>query len=506
METLLSQQPAAPRTLRWYEHLVLNSYWFGLNIASGIITPLLLPYLVVQFMPPEYKNTYLATLRVIGLSVAMLVQPVAGMLSDRSTSHFGRRRPFIAAGALLNVLFLAIIGASPAFKGSPADAALLPTFGITTAYLVLLVGVVLLQFSSNLGHGALQGLIPDLVPENQRGLSSGIKSVLELLPVFLVLFIGPLVDRGQIWLVVGIIMFGFLATMLTTVSLVHEQPQRERPAGSIREPFLRLLALTVIFVAVTRAAVWLVGAGSNLLQDVPLNAQVLLIGLAGVIAMSGSIFLGVYFGAWVGIGTQARQQTSFIWWVINRLLFLAAIGSIQGFAQFYLKDVLRIPNAATMTTILLAVVAVFLIPSALGGGALADRLGRRRLIIAAGFVAALGTLILLFATGMPLVIVVGCLLGLATGTFMATSWALGTDLVPPVDAGRYLGISNLAGAGAGIVGAGIGGPLADFFNRIQPGLGYIVIFAIYGVLFIMSVLALLKVKVPTATFPTSPAP
>ena len=71
---------------------------------------------------------------------------------------------------------------------------------------------------------------------------------------------------------------------------------------------------------------------------------------------------------------------------------------------------------------------------------------------------------------------------------MSANWALGTDLVPAKDAGRYLGISNLAGAGAGIVGSSIGGPLADYFNGIQPGLGYPVIFALYGGLFLLSVL------------------
>jgi MFS family permease len=79
---------------------------------------------------------------------------------------------------------------------------------------------------------------------------------------------------------------------------------------------------------------------------------------------------------------------------------------------------------------------------------------------------------------------------------MATNWALGTDLVPANDAGRYLGISNLAGAGAGIVGAGIGGPMADFFNAIQPGMGYLVIFALYGILFLIASLVMSLLKVP----------
>jgi MFS family permease len=97
---------------------------------------------------------------------------------------------------------------------------------------------------------------------------------------------------------------------------------------------------------------------------------------------------------------------------------------------------------------------------------------------------------------MSLVLVGGSILGIGAGTFMATNWALGTDLVPPQEAGRYLGISNLAGAGAGIVGAGIGGPMADFFNRLQPGLGYLVIFAVYGGLFFLSIAALTRVRTP----------
>jgi len=92
------------------------------------------------------------------------------------------------------------------------------------------------------------------------------------------------------------------------------------------------------------------------------------------------------------------------------------------------------------------------------------------------------------------VLVSGCIIGVATGVFFSTNWALGTALVPPGEAGRYLGISNLAGAGAGIVGAGLGGPLADFFNRRVNGLGYMVIFAIYGLCFIISAVVVLWMR------------
>lgn len=482
------------RQLRWSDHILINIYWLGLNVASGTITPVLLPYLVALFVPPEQKNTYLGLVRVIGLAVAMMVQPLAGMFSDRSTSRWGRRRPFIFAGTILDLVFLAIIAVSPLFIGSALDGFFIPTLGITTALFVLIVGIVLLQTSSNIAHGALQGLIPDLVPEDQRGRSSGIKAVMELLPVFLVIVTGPLVDRGLVGLVAAFVGLALLATMLATVLGVREEPLREKPTEPVGERVWRILALTAIFVVVTRLALWLVNAAGAATMAAALGTRVALGILVGLIAMAGSIFLGVYFGAWVGIGREAPRQTSFIWWVVNRLMFLAAVGSVQGFAQYFLRDVLRIPNAATMTTVLLAVVAVFLLPAALVGGYLADRIGRKRLVALAGLVSGAGTVLLLFSNNIPMVLISGCIIGLGTGIFYASNWALGTDLVPPAEAGRYLGISNLAGAGAGIVGAGIGGPMADFFNALQPGLGYLVIFAVYAALFFLSILSLTRVR------------
>jgi MFS family permease len=109
-------------------------------------------------------------------------------------------------------------------------------------------------------------------------------------------------------------------------------------------------------------------------------------------------------------------------------------------------------------------------------------------------VATAGSAVLLLARDMLAVIVAGSIMGVGAGIFLATNWALGTDLAPPEEAGRYLGISNLAGAGAGIVGVGIGGPMADFFNALRPGLGYSVILVVYGMLFLFSVAALTRVK------------
>ncbi len=480
------------KRLHWYDYLSINSFTLGFNLATSTITPILLPYLVVLFMPVEEKNTHLATVRVIGLAVAMLIQPLFGMLSDRSTSRYGRRRPFIVGGTLINILCLVLVGFTPSLLVAGEAAS-----GVTWAFLALIACIVVMQFGANISMGAFQGLIPDLVPEDQRGRASGVKSIMELLPIFLVIFIGPLVDKGKIWPVVGILIGGFALVNIITVLFVKEEPLKEKPTDSIREPFWRIVALTAIFVVVTQLAVWLVKASGDWLDKgtASVAAQVALVGGIGLLGMIGSIVIGVYFGAWVGVGKEAHQQKSFIWWVVNRLLYLAAIGSIQGFAQYYLADVIKVSNPAGQSSLLLAIVGGFLLPSAMGAGWLSDRIGRKLLISIAGLVAAAGAGLLLVAQSMTMVLICGGILGLATGTFYAVNWALGTDLVPKEKAGRYLGISNLAGAGAGIVGAGIGGPMATFFNNnVQPGLGYLVIFGIYAVLFLLSTLALRKVK------------
>jgi MFS family permease len=491
------------RSTRQYNYVTINLFWLGLNVASGSITPFILPYMVALFAPPDLKNTYLAQARVAGLAVAMLVQPLAGLLSDHNQSRWGRRRPFIAAGVALDMPFLLMMA-------------------LATNYSMLLVAGVLLQFSSNIAHGALQGLIPDLVPEKERGRVSGVKSIMELLPGVALVPVASLVDKGNLAAAFGIVAASLLVTAGITLLTVREEPLREKPSESLGPAAMRIVLLTVIFMVVMQSSQQVVSLVGRLLEGRG-AVQLTAVSLAGLVAMAGSIILGVYLSAWVGVGQGARQHTSFIWWVVNRLLFLAAVGSIQAFAMYYLRDVLLVKDAATMTMVLLAVITIFLLSAALISGYLADgvvptprgtglrrrltaflarlvtatrlhTVGRRGFLVIAGVVAAAGTSIMLISPNIPALLVGGCIIGAGVGMFWSISWALGTELAPPKEAGKYLGISNLAGAGAGIVGAGIGGPMADFFNQARPGLGYVVIFAIYGALFLLSSVVMRGVK------------
>jgi len=463
------------KRMRWHDYITYNLYWLGLNMATGSLTPIILPFVVAHFVGDAVKGTHLGMLRSAGLLVAILVQPAAGLLSDRSMLRVGRRRPFIILGTLLDMVFLAMI----AFAGS---------------YWLLFAAVLLLQFSSNIAHGALQGLIPDRVPEDQRGRASAVKAVMELLPVILVGFTtAPLVGTGRLTLAIGLVMAFLLVTMVITVLAVREEPRVEPADEPLWPQMRRIVLLTLIFGVVTTVFGGLVGAVGRLLRGMGV-AQLVGVGLAGLAAMAGAIVLGVWWSAQIGIGEGAQKYPSFTWWVVNRLLYLASVGSIQGFAQYFLQDVVRVENAPVATGTLLRVVGVFTVVSALASGWLSDKLGRKMLVGLSGLTAAVGTSLLFVAQSMTVVVLSGIIIGLSAGIFLTVNWALGTELVPAGEAGLYLGVSNLAGAGAGVVGAGIGGPLADFFNAYQRGLGYLVIFAIYGALFLLSSVTLVKVR------------
>jgi MFS family permease len=222
-------------------------------------------------------------------------------------------------------------------------------------------------------------------------------------------------------------------------------------------------------------------------------------GAAGLVAMCIAVGVGVWISIRISLGKDAWLYPSFSWWVVNRLAYLAAVTNISIFALFFLQSRLGYEKetAVQPAAILMLVVGIFILIAALPSGWLADRFGHKKLVATSGLLATIGTIIALLTANIYIIYVGACFIGIATGIFYTANWALGTAVVPRGEAGKFLGISNLAGAGAGAVGAYIGGPIADFFTVHMPsfpGIGYVLLFSIYGMLFFLSVLALTKIK------------
>lgn len=475
------------RAIRWYDYITYNIYFFGLTTLSqtmGIITPLL----VQQFVGETQKATYYGSFRLFTLMVALLAQALMGMFSDRSTLSWGRRRPYVLIGTLVTGVLTILIGFTAGMEG------------MTGFWVLFAIGLVQPVFS-NMSQAAEQGIIPDLVPSEKRGRFSGVKALFEIpLPLILVAFtVGRLVAKGNMWagilLAVGVLVFVMLLTML-----VPEKALTQKPEPMDWQPLVRLLVMTLVFMVVILGSGQVVKWVSGLLKDVTSPAA--LFGIMGVFGLAGmlvAVALGVWISVRISLGDSARENPSFTWWVVNRLSFLVGAVNLSTFAIYFLQARLGYVKeaAAAPASQLILFVGVFILISTLPAGWLTDRFGEKRMVAIAGLVAVVGTLVALSLPSLPIIYVGGCIIGIAAGLFYTSNWALGTMLVPKEQAGRYLGISNLAGAGAGAVGAYIGGPIADFVTAQVPqvpGFGYVLLFSIYGLLFLFSIIALTQVR------------
>jgi MFS family permease len=469
------------KELRWFDYLTLNINWFALTTRSQVLTPLIIPLLVQQFVGEASKGTYLGMMRLWALMVALLVQALFGLLSDRSTSRFGRRRPFVLVGATLEIIILLSIGLTAQMDGM-------------SGYWVLFGLYALSMVSSNISHAATQGFIPDLVPDEKKGLASGIKAMLELpLPLIFASFVvAGMIEVGNLWGALAALATVLFISMCLTM-FTPEKPLAESPGKINWDPIIRLLMMTGIFTVVILGAGWAVRQLIGSLQDLTESTKMILGGIIGISGMAVAALIGVVFSLRLGLGIESEKQSSFRWWVINRLIFLVAANNLAGFMAFFLQE--RFPEyegaeVAGPAARIIMFVGIFILLTALPGGWLADKFGKKLLSALAGVLVGVGAGIVIFAPELTGIIYVGAsIVGAGVGLFYSANWALGTELVPENRAGQFFGLSNLAGAGAGAIGAYIGGPIAD-------NTSYVLLMVIYGSMALISILALFGIKEP----------
>ena len=127
---------------------------------AGVWLALLTPMLVtialrVRELAPHHAAGVLALTLGVGAFFAMVGNPVFGRLSDRTTSRFGMRRPWLVGGMLLGTASLAIIARAPDIP-------------------MLLFGWCLAQLAFNAVLAAIVAVLPDHVPAVQQGTVAGV--------------------------------------------------------------------------------------------------------------------------------------------------------------------------------------------------------------------------------------------------------------------------------------------------------------------------------------------
>jgi MFS family permease len=156
---------------------------------------------------------------------------------------------------------------------------------------------------------------------------------------------------------------------------------------------------------------------------------------------------------------------------------------------------LQVADAPRQAGNLLAIIGVGTIALVLAGGMLADRLGPKRLLYFSSVLGGSGMLLMAITTDLRGLYSSGLIVGAGIGLFLISNWALANRIAPPDQAGRFLGLTNLATAGAAAL-ARLEGPVVDILNGAHPGewLGYKGIFLFGSVSIALSTWFLSKVR------------
>lgn len=155
--------------------------WLGIWMAQLTPVQLLLPLQVeAQLGATNWVDNVVAFGIISGIAglCALVAYPLTGALSDRTTSRFGRRRPWIAAGALVFAVSLLLLGLQESIVGVGVFWAL-----ALTGYCIL--------------TAALTATISDQVPVGQRGYVSGWISAPQAIGTILGLVLVTTLALGQ---------------------------------------------------------------------------------------------------------------------------------------------------------------------------------------------------------------------------------------------------------------------------------------------------------------------
>jgi MFS family permease len=396
-----------PVTKGWIAALSLAMLGLWLAIFGAI--QILLPRQIESVVGHAHKTAGLGWVTLCAGAAAIVACPIGGALSDRTTSRFGRRRPWIAGGSVTCAVGLILQSMQHS------------VLGIALCW-------ILVQGGFNAMYAALSAVIPDQVPESQRGMVSALVGVTT--PVALVL--------GTI-----------LASLSGTVTAY----------------------LTAAVLVVALQIPFALRGGDQVLAEAPPFDLVKFL-----------------TGFWI----SPREHPDFAWVFGGRFAILLGSSVGTFYTYFYLQDVLHIRNPEKHVATLITVYTVSAVLVSVVVGYWSDRTGRRKpFVIGASLVMAAAVVVFALGRDWTAVLLAGAVLGLGSGSYLAIDNALITQVLPTAGSrGRDLGVINLANTTSTLLTPAIAGSivaLSGGFSGLYFVTGGIILIGAFLILPVRSV-------------------
>ena len=381
------------------QQITLSVLWFSLNFETAALLPVVIPTQLLLFVTPggvgnAQQALVLGFLSAIGALLALIIQPLTGMVSDRTASRLGRRRPYILVAAVIYVAGMLALAAAPGFA-------------------IFVIGFVLAQIAANVGTASYQGLLPDRVPADQRGTASG--------------YLGLMTILGNV---------GSLVAAAVLLSNVSAGPGL---AAAVRSGATRYYVLGIV-VLVIGVLVTVVG-----IQEHPSNQPQPLGG--------GRPGVSQFFDLWLA----PMRYGNFRWVFLTRASVMLGLTIFLTYIEYYFANVAHVSNFVESTAAVALLALGGAVIGALTLGMVSDRIGRVGIVAVATGLMTLAALTFVVAPHIPLW-PLGLLFGAGYGAYTSVDWALAVDSLPSLGAaGKDLGIwsiaSNLPAVLAPLVGS-----------------------------------------------------
>ena len=192
----------------------ISMFWLGLTSIDAVVGAAIQSRIKFDnLVAAGTEGSSLAFVGALQFFFSVAVQPTVGSISDYATTRWGRRKPFIVAGALFDALFL---------------------IGIASANSLLAIAAfaTLLALSTNVARGPFQGYVPDLVPDHQVGLASAMVGLMQVFGNVLGFALAAIANtQGNVGLAILAIASVELVTMLSVVLKVPNGPPAKSREG-----------------------------------------------------------------------------------------------------------------------------------------------------------------------------------------------------------------------------------------------------------------------------------
>ena len=381
------------------QQITLSVLWFSLNFETAALLPVVIPTQLLLFVTPggvgnAQQALVLGFLSAIGALLALITQPLTGMVSDRTASRLGRRRPYIVVAAVIYVAGMLALAAAPGFA-------------------IFVIGFVLAQIAANVGTASYQGLLPDRVPADQRGTASGYLGLMTIL--------------------------GNVGSLVAAALLLSNVSAGAGLAAAVRSGATRyyVLGIAVLVIGVLVTVVGIDEHPSN--QPQPLAR--------------GSVGVSHFFDPWLA----PMRYGNFRWVFLTRASVMLGLTIFLTYIEYYFANVAHVTNFVQSTAAVALLALGGAVIGALTLGMVSDRIGRVGIVAVATGLMTLAALTFVVAPHIPLW-PLGLLFGAGYGAYTSVDWALAVDSLPSLGAaGKDLGIwsiaSNLPAVLAPLVGS-----------------------------------------------------